>query len=68
MAICCLFGSDVHIKESQLNTNTTERMNDRKKKPDTLKNKPLQKLLCTSEGIYNKGSRNMLFVKKHFKQ
>jgi hypothetical protein len=41
-------------------------MNDREKL-DTLKNKPLHKLLCTLEGIWNKGSRNMLFVIKHFK-
>src|SRR5215510_4794170 len=66
MAICCLCGSDVHIKESQTNTNNTERMNDRKK-PVILKNKPLHKLLCTFEAIWNKGSRKMLFVIQHFK-
>jgi len=30
MAICILCGSDVHIKESQLNANNTEKMNDSK--------------------------------------
>jgi hypothetical protein len=30
MAICLLCESDVHIKESQLNTNNTEKKNDRK--------------------------------------
>jgi len=66
MAICILCGSDVHIKESQLNANNTEKMND-SKNVIYHKKKPLHKLLCTSEGIWNKGSRDTLFVIQHFK-